>query len=200
MGTLTKVTTNLATELLVRAGPSLAKVGLLRKAAILAVETHARQGFEKSRATSHHPPGVDEDRMLMGLALAHTIERILAERRASQAVRRTLFETLVQGLMFEQAGAETKARFNAQYGGNPPGFLVISPGKACNLRCTGCYADSGPTAEKLDWGTLDRIVTEATDPCGAHGFSLSVAASRWPTAPTARASSTWLRNTATASS
>ena len=30
----------------------------------------------------------------------------------------------------------------------------------CNLRCTGCYADAGPTAERLDWPTFDRIITE----------------------------------------
>jgi len=173
MSTLNKIATNLSTELLVHAGPTLAQIGPLHSVAVRVVETYGRRGLARSRATSHHPPGVDEDKMLMGLALAHVIERILAERRASAAVRRTLFQTLVQGLVFQQAGAEAKARFNAQYGEYPPGFLVISPGKTCNLRCIGCYADAGPTAEKLDWGTFDRIITEAKSLWGASFFVIS---------------------------
>jgi len=49
---------------------------------------------------------------------------------------------------------------------NPPSTLTISPGKTCNLQCTGCYASAGPTAEKLDWSTFDSIITEAKH-CGA---------------------------------
>jgi len=38
---------------------------------------------------------------------------------------------------------------------------VISPGKACNLRCVGCYANSGAHRERLDWATFERTVREA---------------------------------------
>jgi MoaA/NifB/PqqE/SkfB family radical SAM enzyme len=75
--------------------------------------------------------------------------------------------------LIEQGDRATVARFNAQYGVNPPGLLLISPGKACNLRCTGCYADSGPTAEKLDWAVFDRLVTEAKTLWGARFFAIS---------------------------
>jgi len=173
MNMLKQATANLGTELLVHAGPTLAQIGPLRGMAVRAIETYGRRGLTQSRATSHHPPGVDEDRLLMGLALAHTIERILVERRASQAVRRTLFQILVQGLIFHQAGTEAMARFTARYGEHPCSFLVISPGKACNLRCLGCYADAGPTAEKLDWATFDRIITEAKELWGASFFVIS---------------------------
>lgn len=159
--------------MLVHAGPALAQIGPLRSAAVHAVETRARRDLEQHRATSPHPASVDADRMFMGLALTHTIERILVERRASKAVRRTLFETVVRGLIFHQAGRDAKARFRARYGEDPPSLLVISPGKTCNLRCVGCYADAGPTAEKLDWATFDRIITEAKTLWGARIFVLS---------------------------
>ncbi len=52
-------------------------------------------------------------------------------------------------------------------------YLRISLTDACNLRCVGCYADSGPTAEKLDWDTLDRLVTDAKTLWEARYFAIS---------------------------
>ena len=51
--------------------------------------------------------------------------------------------------------------FKEKYGSYPPGFLVIGIGKYCNLKCTGCYANSDSSAsEKLEWDVMDRIITE----------------------------------------
>jgi hypothetical protein len=30
-------------------------------------------------------------------------------------------------------------------------FIVVTPTKACNLCCVGCYADSSSNCQKLDW-------------------------------------------------
>ena len=50
---------------------------------------------------------------------------------------------------------------------------MISPGKACNLRCGGCYANSGAHREKLDWATFERTVREAHDTWGTRVFVIS---------------------------
>lgn len=44
---------------------------------------------------------------------------------------------------------------------NIPAFMVISPGKMCNLRCPGCYANSATEKNILDYEVLSRIVSEA---------------------------------------
>ncbi len=166
-------TTNLGTKVLVHAGPALAQVRPIRSAAVRTVENYAREMMAQARTDASRPLGVDEDRMFMGLALAKTIERVLVEQPTSEAVRRTLFQTLVRGMVFRQTGADAVARFQAEYAEDPGSFLVISPGKTCNLRCTGCYADAGPAAERLDWSTFDRIITEAKSLWDAKMFVIS---------------------------
>lgn len=52
--------------------------------------------------------------------------------------------------------------------------MTISPGKACNLHCTGCYANAGEnTIEKLSWDTFDSIITEAKTLWGVHFLVIS---------------------------
>lgn len=164
---------NVGTEVLVHAGPGLARIGPVRRAIVHRVESAMLSGLKHARATSQFPPGVDDDRTLMGLALLHTFERVLTDHFVSPAGRRSLFKILVQRLLIEQGDRAAVARFNTQYGVNPPGLLLVSPGKACNLRCTGCYADAGPTAERLDWAVFDRLVTEAKTLWGVRFFVFS---------------------------
>ena len=129
------------------------------------------------RATSgrdpRHPPAVGADRMAMGLALAHLVERALAEDRLSDAALCGLVQRLVGDVVLQHGDRTPHERFRRRHGSSPPDFLTIAPGKTCNLRCTGCYAAAGPTPEKLDWGTLDRLVTEAHDGWGVQFFVLS---------------------------
>jgi len=56
----------------------------------------------------------------------------------------------------------------------PPTFLVLSPGKSCNLHCVGCYASSdAATAEKLNFETSRRIVQENHDVFGSRFMTIS---------------------------
>lgn len=48
----------------------------------------------------------------------------------------------------------------AQHGFCPPYCILVSPTMRCNLRCTGCYAESFRRDRDLDYATLDKIVTE----------------------------------------
>jgi len=173
MSPIQKTALNVGTEVLVHAGPGLAHFKPLRRAIVHRVESAMLRGLKHARATRQYPPGVDDDRTLMGLALLHTFERAVTDHPVSPAARRGLFKILAQRLLIEQGDRAAVARFNTQYGVNPPGLLLVSPGKACNLRCTGCYADSGPTAEKLDWTVFDRLVTEAKTLWGARFFAIS---------------------------
>ncbi|MCF8335323.1 MAG: radical SAM protein [Bacteroidales bacterium] len=54
--------------------------------------------------------------------------------------------------------------FKTRYGKYPPNFIVLSPTKACNLNCTGCYASSDPhSGAKLPYHMVDRIISEVHD-------------------------------------
>ncbi len=69
---------------------------------------------------------------------------------------------------------DTQIAFKEKYGDFPPKFLVLSPGKGCNLRCTGCYASSNSVnAEKLDFETSRRIIREAHDIFGSRFMVIS---------------------------
>ncbi len=170
---LQKILLNLGTETIVRAGPALTRALPLRRAAVSAVEAQMHARLKRIRPISPRPPGVDDDRILMGLALLHTVERAVAEQHLAPAALRGVIQGLVQRLLLEQGDQSAKARFRAEYGVDPPDFLVISPGKACNLRCIGCYASSGRNVEKLDWEVFDRVITEAKTLWGARFFTIS---------------------------
>jgi len=55
-----------------------------------------------------------------------------------------------------------RQEFREREGFDPPSLAVISPLKECNLQCEGCYANAKVQrqSERLDFNTLDRIVTE----------------------------------------
>ncbi len=149
------------------AGPTLFRVGPLRRAVIRAVERELPKALEVQRARMERPPGVYEDRATMHRALFRTFERAICDRNLAPAVLRKAVRNLIHRAVIEQGDRTAATAFYKQYGQDPPSFLLISPGKACNLHCTGCYADSGSNAEKLDWDTFDRIITEAKTLWGA---------------------------------
>ena len=67
-----------------------------------------------------------------------------------------------------------KEAYREKYGDYPPNFLLLSPGKGCNLHCTGCYASSkSAKAEKLDFETSRKIVREAHDLFGDRFITIS---------------------------
>lgn len=109
----------------------------------------------------------------MGLALLTIADRALARGMLGPASIRGLLDRLVRDILVRRGDHSAKALFQARHGCSPPDFLTLSPGKTCNLRCVGCYADAGPTAERLEWATLNRIVNEAKEQWGTRFFVLS---------------------------
>jgi radical SAM protein with 4Fe4S-binding SPASM domain len=153
---------------------TLGGVGPLRRALADRMETKLRARADRPPSELRHPPAVEQDKAAMSLALLHLGERLLAERRVGRPALRALLKTLFTDVLVHRGDETAKDRFRARHRGvTPPDFLVISPGKACNLACTGCYANSGVHREKLDWALVDRVVTEAHDEWGSRFFVLS---------------------------
>ena len=86
---------------------------------------------------------------------------------------RAMLRNLYSGVFVHHGGASAKDRFRERHGQTPGDFLVISPGKACNLRCEGCYANSGAHKEKLARPVFERLVGEAHREWGTRVFIIS---------------------------
>lgn len=124
-------------------------------------------------ATLRHTRAVQADKVALALALLRVVERALAEDALSPAALDGLVGRLLHDVLGRTRAEDVKQRFAVRNGCRPPEFLTLSPGKTCNLRCTGCYANAGPTPEKLDWVTLERIVHEARELWGVRFFVIS---------------------------
>jgi MoaA/NifB/PqqE/SkfB family radical SAM enzyme len=113
------------------------------------------------------PPGQIQDKFYMGRALLYSVERALSNNISPQC-RDAIMDIAVDKI-FADEDIERKERFNNEFGFSPPAFLTISPTQACNLRCIGCYANSGVhSAEKLDFDVFDRIICEMKELWGSH--------------------------------
>ena len=168
-----KAVVNMAANVLASSGHKLAKIEPVRHWVVGRVENRMLSELKKSRRDSTYLPGIAEDRTMMGLGIMGSIERALVEDRLSDSARRAISRILIQTLFIEQGDQAAVHRFQNRYGMRPPTFLVISPGMGCNLRCSGCYADSGEIAKNLDWDIVDRIITEAKTLWGSRFFVIS---------------------------
>lgn len=166
-----RVFLSLLTRAVAHSGVGLAKVRPIRKAMVRVVQARLISGIEDS--SSEYPLGVREDRAAMGLALLHTVNRGLERNDLAPAVLRYVTRHLAENVLQDPGDRKAVDRFRAQYGTNPPGFLTISPGKACNLHCTGCWADADTAGDKLEWSVFDRIVSDAKTLWGSRAFVIT---------------------------
>jgi MoaA/NifB/PqqE/SkfB family radical SAM enzyme len=118
-------------------------------------------------------PGVAADKRALGLALLSVAERSLAEHRLGRRAQRGLLKVLFHDQFVRRGDPACERSHRERFGVGPPDFLVISPGRACNLRCTGCYANSADHPERLSWDTADRLVSQARDLWGTRFFVIS---------------------------
>lgn len=157
-------------------GPQLAQLAqsaIVRSAVTNEVEKLMLTWLKDSRSDPNKLPGVEDDRTAMGLAIMGSIDRALAGKYLSDAYIQSILQLLVKGLFFEQGNRSEVEHFKEEHGIRSPSFLLLSPGKACNLRCTGCYADSTDQPKALDWNIIDRMVEEARTLWGASFFVIS---------------------------
>ncbi|MCE5207452.1 MAG: radical SAM protein [Chloroflexi bacterium] len=157
-------------------GPQLVKLAqnpLVLKAVTGEVEKLMMTGLKDSRSDPGKLPGIEDDRTAMSLAIMGSIERALSEKRLSESYLRTILQILVKTLFMEGGDTAKVEQFRKEYGMRSPSFLLISPGKACNLHCTGCYADSTDQPKALEWSIVDRAVEEAKTLWGDRFFVIS---------------------------
>jgi MoaA/NifB/PqqE/SkfB family radical SAM enzyme len=109
------------------------------------------------RNPENRPVRVQKDKVSFLSAMMHSVDRALSRGLISKHVVNRILESLVDNIVC----SETLAQKYASKLSYPPMFITISPGKRCNLQCAGCYACSdSKAAEKLDFTTFDRILTE----------------------------------------
>ena len=141
----------------------LAANSVVRKGTIRLFERRIHSKLLKDHS---YPRQVQEDKYYMGRALIAAMDKIFQRSKNAPQVRRALINSLILNVLLKRK--TTIKKYKQQFGFAPPAFLVIGPGKFCNLKCTGCYANSSSnTSEKLDWATLNRIITEKTELWGS---------------------------------
>ena len=115
---------------------------------------------------------------LIALSVLHSLDRSIETHILDPQVARTIFELWAGAFLPSKERKLAAQRFCQEFGSAPPWFLVISPTHACNLKCTGCYANSEPKpghreSASLPWEVLDRILTEAKRQWGVPLFVFS---------------------------
>ena len=115
------------------------------------------------------PYTVRRERRILGGAIMRSVGRLLDEVQHKPTIREALKRRVLPALLQASLSqGQAQVRFRERFDVAPPGFLVISPTGACNLRCTGCYANSGETFEQqLDYPTFDRLLREKRELWGS---------------------------------
>lgn len=159
----------------VKIGPKLAKKPIINRPALsMAERWFIRNNSKQHRANGATPPGVIDDKTAMSLAILRSVRIALNEYNLSQETIEKVFQVLIRDLFLEKKlRVEKSVAFREKFGFNTPSFLVISPSKACNLRCVGCYADSDAQVQSLDWDLVDQIVTDARELWGTQFIVIS---------------------------
>ncbi len=148
---------------------ALENVAPLRQLVFGALAERARSAPRDPR----DPAGVAADKLALKLALLGLAERTLADGRLSDGALRGLLKVLMTDVFLRRGDEGAKAGHRARFGLGPPDFLVISPARACNLRCVGCYANSGDNPERLEFELVDELVSQARRHWGTRFFVIS---------------------------
>jgi MoaA/NifB/PqqE/SkfB family radical SAM enzyme len=155
-----KSVAELGTESMVITAPLFARSGFLRSSLLRSMQKYVQVTRTSTGQHIPRPIGVEEDLTEYSNVVWKTADRILDHNLAGPVLR-SASHIFVDEIMVDWERRISSLEFHKTYNTDPPGFLTLSPGKACNLHCTGCYANAGENAEALDWTTFDRIITEA---------------------------------------
>lgn len=115
----------------------------------------------RKNAFSSSSRRIVHERKMMVLSIMHSINRAIEKGIIEPDTAHRILELWSNAITMPRERSQTVRQFYRLNGCNPPWFLVISPGHACNLKCEGCYASSAVDGAKLPWKVLHRIVTEA---------------------------------------
>jgi len=105
------------------------------------------------------PRKVQEDKYVVTRNLLYAVDKALKNKDISPKVRKGLLKILLGNIFL--GGKEELHKFKEEHGYDPPGFLTISPGAACNLHCDRCYAgDLSRADHKLEFDLVDLIISD----------------------------------------
>jgi len=107
----------------------------------------------------NYPLRAREDKYYMVRNLLLVADQAYRNAKNAPAVRKAIINSfLINNYLKPKPQIE---KFKQEFGQVPPSFLLISPGKLCNLHCIGCYANSSAkNSEKLSWEVFNRIIDE----------------------------------------
>ena len=145
----------------------------LRRPMLRAAERTLRARLQRPDAAFAGSRRIARERMLLALAILDTVGRLVERRALSPQVMRASLRLWARAALRRPADQPAGQRFRAQFGCDPPWFITVSPGHACNLHCSGCYADSSDASARLPWPVLNRIISEARNLWGAPLVVLS---------------------------
>lgn len=154
----------------IKYGPKISQNHTFVKMAMAMAENwFIKDGKDRHESDKTTPAGVIDDQTAMSLSILNSVSRALKDGKLSEGTFREASAILGRDLLVsKKLRIEKSKKFSEEYGYNPPSFLLISPSKACNLRCTGCYADSDAFVQSLDWDIVDRAISEAHELWGVQ--------------------------------
>ena len=147
----------------------------IRSVAVRQLEKHIRTN-SNDFVNPKQPARIGKDRSDAMRALFSSSLRALNREQISRPFLRNGIRALMgANYLYGDELQDIYQRFGEKHAGQkPPWTIVISPTKACNLRCTGCYANADEkSAEHLEWDLFDRIITEAKTLWGIRFFTIS---------------------------
>ncbi|HAF71028.1 MAG: Radical SAM domain protein [Acetothermia bacterium 64_32] len=137
----------------------LVRNNVVRRSAVRLADRAIREFLRRT----NNPPGVARDEWLTLRGLMYSLDRALDKGLISEHTLRGLISFARRRLKPHPA----REAFREKYGDYPPGFLTISPTRACNLHCKGCYAGTEEAPKTLEFNTFDRILREMKELWGA---------------------------------
>jgi MoaA/NifB/PqqE/SkfB family radical SAM enzyme len=116
-----------------------------------------------------YPRQVQMDKYYITRSLIRSLALAISGMRDKPLIRKSLSRSVFPAMFASIRSTKSRvSNFHERYGFDPPTFLVLSPSKACNLRCAGCYADSdSESADVLPYPVVDRILKEKSENWGS---------------------------------
>lgn len=106
-------------------------------------------------------------------AIINSLDKSLKSNTVSVHTATKVADLWIRVLSGRSSNHEAYVKFKETHSYSPPAFLVISPGKSCNLNCNGCYANSGQKDVKLDWSMVNEIIEQAKELWGIKLITFS---------------------------
>jgi MoaA/NifB/PqqE/SkfB family radical SAM enzyme len=136
-----------------------------RKILIRVIDSQAKKSFLKDK---RFPQKVNLERYYITRALINSLDCAISNAK-NKEIKKPFTELVIPSISKMIGSYEKKEKkFLEKHNIYPTNFITISPGKFCNLKCKGCYANSdSASAEKLNFEIVDRIITEKTKEWGS---------------------------------